>query len=246
MADSPPSSSPPPAGEPSSLFAHAPACLLGLVLAFPARSFFLSQFVLQFIGTLVHELGHVLAGLAFGRIAVPALYLDGGGKAAIVFDPGPGAPILIAVLGAGAALRFLEGRNRLIALLALVPYVALGLTPGRDLVFAAGGHLGEIVWIGIALHLCLANGGISGTERVLYALSGWFLWIDRMKLFWTLRLNPNERIAYFDRGSAMGTVSDLLDLSVSGLGSFETVAMGFTVLGILVVVGVAWEAWNEH
>ena len=63
----------------------------GLAVAVVAFAFPFSRFVFGYFVTLVHEMGHTLAGWLFGYPSIPALYWRGGRRQRLLQHDGEGS-----------------------------------------------------------------------------------------------------------------------------------------------------------
>lgn len=166
-----------------------------------------------FLGSLVHEMGHVLVSWFFGQAAVPAIRLDGH-AAAIHKDQE-----MLFVVAIGAALGWVTWALRrhprwmVAAGLVTLLYPLLALTRAREVLFLLAGHGGEIA-IG-AVFLWRARGdGFTGTlaERLMYATTGFFLLGRNVVLCHGLMTSHAARAHYAHSGS-FGLTNDLLRIA---------------------------------
>jgi hypothetical protein len=187
-----------------------------------------------FLGSLVHEMGHVLVSWFCGQAAVPAIRLDG--HAAAIHKEQE----MVFVVAIGAALGWLtwalrrHPRWRVTAGVVTLLYPLLALTRAREVVFLLAGHGGEIT-IG-AIFLWRARGdGFTGTlaERLTYATTGFFL-LGRNVLLCHGLITSHAARAHYARSGSFGLTNDLLRIAHEHLlWPLPRVAGGVLVLAVL-------------
>jgi hypothetical protein len=192
--------------------------LVGLALA-PVLTFApLLQYVGWFLTSLFHETGHAALSWLFGCPAFPAIRLDG--HAAAVH--GEQNRLLCALVLFGlVALTWMCRRRpvlRVVLGASVVAYPFLALSGAREIVFLAGGHLGELAFATVFLSRCLSGGFTeSHAERAAHGLLGWYLLLRHAWLVGGLFLSEPARQAYARSGS-FGLTNDYIRLA----GEFET------------------------
>jgi hypothetical protein len=192
--------------------------LLALALAPVLTLAPLLRYVGWFLTSLVHETGHAALSWLLGCPAVPAIRIDG--HAAAVH--GEQSRLLCAlVLAALAGLAWACRRRpvlRLALCAAVVAYPFLAFTHAREVVFLAGGHLGELAFATVFLSWCLTGGFTeSRAERATAGVLGWYLLLRHAWLVGGLFLSEPARQAYARSGS-FGLTNDYVRLA----GEFET------------------------
>jgi hypothetical protein len=193
----------------------------------------LLRYVGWFLTSLFHETGHAALSWALGCPAFPAIRIDG--HAAAVH--GEQSRLLCAlVLGALVAATW-ACRRRPVLRVALgataVAYPFLALSHAREVVFLAGGHLGELAFATVFLARCLGGGFTgSGAERAANGLLGWYLLLRHAWLAGGLLLSEPARQAYARSGS-FGLTNDYIRLA----GEFETRLA--TVGGVMLIPTLA-------
>ena len=211
--------------------------LAGLLLA-PVLTFTpLLQRMGWFLSALVHETGHTAMAWLFGAPAIPAIRLDGH---AVSVHGEPSALFRGMVTAAILGLAWLARRNPLrltIALCGAVLYPLLAFTGAREVLFLAGGHLGELAFAAWALHSSL-SGGFSGSlaERLTHAGVGFYLVGRNVVLFSGLVWSESARDWYGECGS-FGLVNDLLRIARELACPLQTV--GLVMLGVAVVPAIS-------
>ncbi len=148
--------------------------------------------------TLVHELGHAIAGWGFGIPSVPAFDFSYGGGVTIHRDPS--ALVLTLVYAAFAYLLFLYRRKprALIAIVALAAVHAASLATGLDEpIVIAMGHGFELVFAGIFFYRALSGFAcVRGIERPLYAFLGFLITFDNVRFAYRLIHSYEHRWMY--------------------------------------------------
>jgi hypothetical protein len=195
----------------------------------------LLRYMLWFLASLAHEMGH--AGLAWllGMPSVPAI--SPGGHAAAVHGE-QSALLAFSVAAVAAALFWtrLAGRRRTIALAALVlVYPALAFTGARDLAHLLAGHVAELLFATLCLWKTLDGGFTdSRAERLLHGTVGWSLLGRNLGLCWGLMHSASARSAYRANGS-FGFANDYLRVADRLDWSLSAVALAMLCAGGLVL-----------
>jgi hypothetical protein len=208
----------------------AGAALALVALALPFVSFVLSTFV-----TLVHEMGHALAGWLYGYPSLPAFDFAYGGGVTLHGERIALVPFAVAALLAAAAFALHRIPAALaLALGALALYAATAWTAAHDAVIVAMGHGGELLFAGIFLYRAFSGNACERPgERPLYALTGSFVVFHDLRFAWRLWASPLERELYAEAKGG-GHWMDFSRLAHEHLGtSVEAVAAAFALLCLL-------------
>ena len=225
-----------------------PAVALGLGLAFfpLARLFFVPAYVMNFLLTLVHEVGHSIFAWLMGCVSIPTVGIFGGGVAPWY---GPYLPLQVAV-GGGVAWAAWTNRDRLwISIPAGILAVALpamSLSGHHETVIDAGGVAFELIGAAACFAVVVGADLERPFERPLYALWGWWMLLSRgtetllmlsSQAYW-----EEQRI--YESGLAAGLVNDLHKMQESW-GMAPRTLLGLVFAGCLLALPVgALAGWG--
>ncbi len=159
-----------------------------------------TRFVFGYLVVLVHELGHAVAGWAFGYPSIPAFdFMYGGG---VTIHPGRSAGLLVLLACGWIALAVWVRENR--RLLFAVSggaaiWALLAATPAHEIVEIAMGHGAELAVAGIFLHRAgTGNACRIAAERPLYAFCGVLMLLHDLRFAGGLLASPLARDLYED------------------------------------------------
>jgi hypothetical protein len=148
--------------------------------------------------TLVHEMGHTLAGWIFGYPALPAFDLQyGGGVTATM----PRSTLLLVVFYAVMAfLVYTYRKNRMTLIflvLCLAIHVILSVTMMHDVVFLFMGHGMELMIAGVFFYRALSGAAVvHAAERPLYCIIAWFIVMSDFRFAYQLATSAHMRRMY--------------------------------------------------
>lgn len=188
------------------------------------------SWVAWFLSSLVHELGHTIAGLLVGLPSFPAIRLDGHAATMHGEFSATFALLATATLIGGAAhlFRNTEWRKSAIALAACVPLqLLLGFGAGRETFCLLAGHLGELAFATVFLVRALDHSDENGTAigRLLESTFALYLICHNATLFFGLATSERAVREYTGNGS-FGLENDLLRVAGGTLGApLTTVAV---------------------
>ena len=204
--------------------------LLGFVPGVLLSSFCLFHLMGEGMSFFVHELGHTVAALFFGRLAVPAVVMT------ITFDQSLLAAGTIWIILAGLAwrLRSVRGwRLGLAAAVALYPFVAF--TRLHLDVIDVAGHLAEISVAALFFHRAVVGGIYSEWERPVYASFAWYLWLRNVRLFLGVATDSQARTDYLT--VAITGQNDLV--KVANAHGLDLAAVAFVVFVLAAAIPAA-------
>lgn len=225
--------------------AEAPArwrCLGGGIAAAWALGFVLPGMFQWFLAALPHEMGHATVGCLLGRPSAPAISLAGHAWTGIGERRDWLVWLMVVAFAAAAWVQRERVRRWLpLSLLAVaVPLLAFATT--GEILIAAGGHLGELVFAAYCYAVCW-SGGRTGTpaERGAGAMAGALLQYGNLSLCWGLMHDAGAREHYAGSGS-LGLKNDYLvlaeDLCHCGLGKVAGIMLVASVLAL--PLGLWW------
>ena len=167
--------------------------LAALCLAVPFLNF-----VLSYLTTLIHELGHAAVGWLFGYPSLPAFdFTYGGGVTRhdqrSMLMLGAVYLSLLCLLPA-----YLRNRATLFGLCVLSGLFALcAHTETHQVVILFMGHGMELLIAGVFLYRAWSGSAVfHATERLLYAACGWFIVFSDTAFAWRLWTDSGARAAY--------------------------------------------------
>ena len=179
------------------------AMAIGAGLAAATQLFPLLGILVGYFVVLAHELGHTLAGWAFGRPSLPALdFLYGGGVTAYMDTSKALLVLIYAALACGV---WIFRRNR--ASLALVAgcavlHALLIWSGGDRALITTMGHGTELLIAALFVHRALSGRGCTlAAERPLYAWIGLHIVLHDLRFAWGLMTSDRARELY---GNAKG------------------------------------------
>ena len=176
------------------------ALAVGAVAGLALYALPLTRFLLQYLATLVHELGHAAVGWAFGYPSIPAFDFMYGGGVTMLDQRNTG--VLIFVYAGFAALGWWLGRRGAqvaLAILALVVavYSMAAFTPAHEALFLVAGHAAELLFAGIFLYRALSGSACRAPgERPLYGAVATFLLLNAAGFAWRLMTDHGFRVDY--------------------------------------------------
>jgi hypothetical protein len=205
---------------------------IGLAIAALCMWFTLPGTVFAYLGVLVHELGHTLAGWLFGYPSIPAFdFTYGGGVTA---HQQRSVLVLLCAYGGLAALVYAarQDRRTLGAALGLVVLFALlAHTRWHQALILAAGHGAELLVAMLFFYRALSGHAIlNPLERPLYAALGFYLALHNVQLGWSLASSWYEREVYAQaKGGAhqmdfSRLASEHLRISLAGVARLHVLA----------------------
>ncbi len=204
------------------------------------------QFFDWFLSSLFHESGHCLFAWMMGQPAFPAISLTGH-AAAMHHDQS----LLLAI---GVGVSFVAGawhfRDRKVLhwsfLAAAIVQPLLAFTNGKEVLFLAGGHLGELIFATVCFWRTLHGGFTQNNlERLLYGVLGWYLLGSNLALSLGLMFSETARQTYASNGS-FGLTNDYLRLAHEVLGvSLGSVAFVMLLVS-LIPLPLALVLWRKQ
>ncbi len=223
-------------------------CLAAGIFAAWALGFVLPGTFAWFLAAIPHEMGHATVGCLLGRPSAPAISLAGHAWTGIG-ERRDWLVWVIAIVFAAAAYVQRE-RLHLCIPLALVAIVAPIVAFGRagEILIAAGGHVGELVFAAYCYGICW-SGGRTGTpaERGAGAMAGALLQHGNISLCWGLMRDAAARHHYASSGS-LGMKNDYLvlaeDLCHCGLGKVAGIMLAASVMAL--PLGLWWGVRQER
>ncbi|HEX7708230.1 MAG TPA: hypothetical protein VF701_17340 [Thermoanaerobaculia bacterium] len=223
---------------------------IGLALALITYAMPWTRFVFSMLVTLFHELGHAIAGWLMGYPSLPAFdFVYGGG----LTHHGAFRLSIAVAIGVGfawAAWLLRGNRNALVLVFIVGGLWLLCVTKEwrREIVFAAAGHVGELVLAGIMFYRAVAGVGwrVPLLERPAAAFVAFFVLIHSALFAW--RLNHDAVfLSWYREGKGGALMNDLevvaLNLQIwLGLNpGIEGVARWLLVATCLpIAAGVVW------
>ena len=201
-------------------------------------------FVLQYLSTLIHEMGHAAVAWSLGYPALPKFDLQHGGGITSTHQE-RSQLLTVLLLAAGIWLvvknwqRGLFWRSSAIALVAVLLVLAWSGFD-RDAIIAAG-HLAELVIC--CVFLLRAATGMAVAHKVeqwLYAICGWALWWILLQFAWGLATDETALATYYE--DVKGVDNDLVRLADSLGGSVPGWAWWVLSCTIIAPLVTVWQA----
>ncbi|MDP9193212.1 MAG: M50 family metallopeptidase [Acidobacteriota bacterium] len=222
----------------------------GLVAAIVVYWLPFTRFMFSAMVTLFHELGHAVAGWLMGYPSVPAFDFVYGGGLTPHGEFQRAIAIVIAFGFAYLGWLFRENRKSMAIIGAVFLLWLYFVTREwrREIVFAAAGHLGELVLAGIFFYKALAGTGWRAPEieRPLGAFVAFFVQIHTMLFAWRLLRDPSFLDWYREgKGGALMNDLELIALNLQiwlGLApGIEGVARALLVFSVVpTIVALIW------
>jgi len=161
------------------------------------------RWVLSYLTTLIHELGHVVVGWLFGYPSLPAFDFTYGGGITTAQTRSRLLLGLVYVLFAALVAACWRDRRKLAASLAgLGLFVACAHTTAHQAIILFMGHGAELAVAGVFLYRAMSGSTVvHAAERPLYAMCGFFIVLSDVAFGYRLWRSPAERAAY---GAAKG------------------------------------------
>jgi hypothetical protein len=217
----------------------------GVFLALLTELWPLLRVLVGYFVVLVHELGHTLAGWAFGYPSLPAFDFTYGGG--VTLHQEKALLLVAAVYALFAVLAWVFRGNRVslsIVVGLVVVYTGLAFTGGSDVVMIAMGHGAELVFAALFIHRSLSGKACHhNAERVLYAWIGFHIIIHDLRFAHGLITNAFQRELYGDAKGG-GHWMDFSRLANEFFAvSLETVAAVFFVLCLLAPLAALTMSW---
>ena len=191
---------------------------IGLGLAIVASAVSLIDFIFHPIITLVHELGHTIAGWLLGYPSVPSFdFVYGGG---LTHQGNFRIVIALAIAGAFAYLGYMFRDNRrTVVLIAVCFLIWLFIDTSefrRSLVVDAAGHASECIFAGIFLYMAIAGIGwrIPEIERPLGAFLAFFIEINMIRFCLNL-MHDQDFLEVYKQGKGGMLMHDVDSISTS-------------------------------
>ncbi len=174
------------------------AMLIGVSLGFWALHARLLYTLSSMMKTLVHELGHALAGWAFGVPSIPAFDFTYGGG--VTMHQQPSSFLIICIYLGFAYLLFLYRRKPLsLAIFAVMigGHALCMMTNLKEPLTIAMGHGFELIFAGIFLYRAMSGFAcVHNVERPLYAFLGFLITFDNIRFAYRLVHSPEHRWQY--------------------------------------------------
>ncbi|HUT32595.1 MAG TPA: hypothetical protein VNE39_03860 [Planctomycetota bacterium] len=158
------------------------------------------RWVLSYLTTLIHELGHVVVGWLFGYPSLPAFdFTYGGGITTYETRSALLLGFVYLCLGGLAAL-YWRNRLTLVVLGAAIGLLALcAHTHAHQAIILFMGHGMELALAGVFLYRAMGSAAIlHAAERPVYAACGFFIVFSDAAFAWRLWANPLARRLYED------------------------------------------------
>ena len=157
----------------------------------------LVRFIFSYLGILIHELGHTLAGWLLGFPSVPAFDFMYGGGVTITDRDTPKTVDLVAIYLLLILFMVLCRRNRLtltVLILAGLFHLCAVLTQLHTVIILFMGHGFELV-IGILFVYRALSGSavLVSAERPIYGMSGFFLLLNNLVFAYRLTTSVGAR-----------------------------------------------------
>ncbi len=219
----------------------------GLVFYPLAHLAFVTSYVFNFLATLVHELGHALAAWFVGGVGIPTVGIFGGG---VSVHHGPFLVLQVLVAGGLGFAAWTQRARRPVAIglgAAAALSALLGFSGAHETFIASGGILLELGGAGACFVVAVSGRLERPFERPLYALWGWWMWINRVQETWLLWRRPGhwEEQEIYESGLAAGLVNDMHRVQ-EGLGLRPAAVCGLVLaLALLVLPAAALISWRR-
>lgn len=221
------------------------AVLAALVVFVPFFAFV--AFLLHPLVTLVHELGHTIAGWVYGYPSIPAFDFVYGGGVTIHQD----RKWLLIVVWYGVfgwwLYRFRANRGTALLLAGLVAaYTLTAVTALHEAVVIAMGHGGELIFATVFLYRAWSGQAlVHALERPLYAFAGFYIQFQDLRFAFQLLTSQEARLEYEDAkgGGHWMDFSRLADEFFGG--RFLIVVLTF-FLACLLPPLIAWVLHRHH
>ncbi|MHC4953883.1 MAG: hypothetical protein ACYTGZ_08330 [Planctomycetota bacterium] len=229
---------------PGSSRTEAKAALVFLAIgAFLAPAFTFTpilQYMGWFLGSLCHEMGHVVVAWLAGCPSYPAISLAGHAMARYSEQQ---TALALLMWGGVAWLAWTkrEDKRMLIAFgsFALI-YPAFAFTGMRDFFFLMGGHIGELALAAVFFQRAIDGGFTeSPLERGANATVAWFLMGRNVWLTGGL-LWSSEVQSWYARSGSFGLTNDYIRVARDICGVDLSVVAGFMLLVSLLPLPLAW------
>ncbi len=217
------------------------AALAGLVVFTPFFAFV--TFLLHPLVTLVHELGHTIAGWLYGYPSIPAFDFVYGGGVTLHQER---QWLLIAVwygVFGWLLYHFRAHQEIVLCLIGLVAaYTATMATALHEAIIIAMGHGGELIFAIVFLYRAWSGQGlVYGLERPLYAFAGFYIQFHDLRFAFQLFTSQEARLAY-EEAKGGGHWMDFSRLSNEFCGGrFLLVVLVFFIASLLPPL-IAWLA----
>lgn len=217
------------------------ALIQGAVIAVVVYAIPFLRFIFSYLTILIHELGHALAGWAFGYPSLPAFDFRYGGG----FTGHQDRKLLI-VLIVYALLAYVvfavrehpKLRNLAIGVVAF--YSLAAWTPLHEMISIAMGHGAELILAGVFLYRAMTGMSIiQAAERPLYAACGFFILLSGIAFSWGLMTDEAARDAYA-AAKGGGHIMDLSRLARDYLGVSVPLLAFVMLIGCFVVPWVSY------
>ena len=174
------------------------AMVIGAGLGFWALHSRLLYTLTSMIKTLVHELGHTIAGWVFGVPSIPAFDFTYGGGVTMHQEP---SKFLIVVIYLGMASLLVLYRRKPVSLMIIGAMIAghalCMMTNFKEPITIAMGHGFELIFAGIFLYRAMSGFAcVHNAERPLYAFLGFLITFDNIRFAHRLVHSPEHRWQY--------------------------------------------------
>lgn len=170
----------------------------GTILAVLCLAVPFLKYVLSYLTTLIHELGHAVVGWLFGYPSLPAFdFTYGGGvtrheqRSILMLGI-----VYLALVGLLPAYR--RNRATLLGLCIVIGLFAwCAHTEAHQVIVLFMGHGTELLIAGVFLYRAWSESAVvHAVERPLYAACGWFIVFSDVAFAWRLWTDPGARAAY--------------------------------------------------
>ncbi|MEC4805237.1 MAG: hypothetical protein SAJ12_22505 [Jaaginema sp. PMC 1079.18] len=218
------------------------AGLLGAILL---MSFPPIYFILSYLPTIIHELGHAVFGWLFGYPSLPSFdFVNGGG---ITLRGNQSFVIILGVYFAISSFLYFYHRNRLtlkISLVITAIYTVCLLTNWHTILIIFMGHGCELLFASIFGYRALSGAACRHQlEQFLYAILSFFIFLTNLELAWLVIFNPQMRSLY-EMGKGGIVDSDFVRLARDYLGINLIVMMAIFALFCCLSMIATWGVYR--
>jgi len=206
-----------------------------------------TRFVFGYLGTLVHEFGHLATNWVFGYPSIPAFDFMHGGGVTVHQDRNAFVMFGVYALFGMAMYQYRRNRRALGVLAAAAGFHAVAsFTRLHELLQLFMGHGTELIIAGVFIYRALSGEKVRvQAERPVYAFAGFFILFDNVRFAGGL-LTSHERRVEYELAKGGGAWMDLSQIAADFVHTDLAPVAGFLLLLTIAVPFVTLYAFRKR